>query len=91
MQEQGTRFRRIIRQGRKGKIRSRSIYSNDEYQTFGVNINGWTTSYSPRPEFFITDFSPEALTKINFSKNQTGYIFAMNTINWLTASLEQRL
>jgi len=51
------------------------IYSNDEYQTFGVNINGWTTSYSPRPEFFITDFSPEALTKINFSKNQTGYIF----------------
>lgn len=51
------------------------MHSNPDYKTCGVNIKGWTTSYKQRPEFFVTDFTPEALTKINTSKNHTGYIY----------------
>jgi hypothetical protein len=60
----------------KNKIAEGLLYSNPIYKTFGVNIDGWTTSHTSRPEFFITDFSPEALTKINTSKNHTGYIYS---------------
>jgi hypothetical protein len=51
------------------------IHSNQDYKTCGINIKGWTTSCKHRPEFFVTDFTPEALTKINTSKNHTGYIY----------------
>jgi hypothetical protein len=60
----------------KVKIADSLLHSYPIYKTYGVNINGWTTSHTPRPEFFITDFSPEALTKINTSKNHTGYIYS---------------
>lgn len=51
------------------------MHSNPDFTTCGLNIKGWTTSCKHRPEFFITDFTPEALTKINTSKNHTGYIY----------------
>jgi hypothetical protein len=60
----------------KEKIVNGLLFSTPIFKTYGVNIHSWTTSHTPRPEFFITDFSPEALTKINTSKNHTGYIYS---------------
>jgi len=60
----------------KEKIVSGLKFSTPIFNTYGVNIHGWTTTHTPRPEFFVTDFSPEALTKINTSKNHTGFIYS---------------
>jgi len=62
--------------GEKVKIGEEIIFSTPAYKTHGTNIRGWTTNHAPRPEFFITDFTPEALIKINTSLNHTGYIYA---------------
>ncbi len=49
------------------------LNSNPIYK--GVDLNGWTTVTRSCPEFYITDFTPEALGKINFSDNKTALIY----------------
>ena len=50
------------------------ILSNPKYVEAG--FGSWRTTYTPGPEFYITNFTPEALTKINYSCNKTGFIYA---------------